>query len=223
MKIAKTLLIVTALSPVSAFAGVCDFWNSDKFWTSASSETVEACLEVQHGQTGVVGEWTTPIQLAASFATDATAISALIESGANVSLTDEYGVTPLHIAAGFNANAIIVDALLMAGATHTAQDIDGQTPLHTAASGNDISVITALIIAGADINALDKNNRTPLHIAAVLFSDPTLLDTLIAAGANRDIKDRFGFVPFDYIKNVASLQSTSTYQLMKPASQAGKN
>lgn len=81
-------------------------------------------------------------------------INTLLESGADVKMTDSQGVTPLHLAAG-NGLTNLVPRLITAGADINAHDSlkkngkGHETPLHRAAAGGHLEVLKQLISSGA--------------------------------------------------------------------------
>jgi ankyrin repeat protein len=113
--------------------------------------------------------------------TPATAvIEALLEAGADLTLTSDDGTTPLMVAAGlgrctFNPNInrggrspsaeAAVTVLLDAGAEINAVNEADFTALHGAAFRGLNEVIKILVDRGADINARDYRGRTPFRIA----------------------------------------------------------
>ena len=80
---------------------------------------------------------------------------ALIQAGADVSISDCNGKAPIHY-----ANADLIPALVKAGADINQQDLDGNTALHCAAS---TSTINALIENGADLTVINRSNRSCLE------------------------------------------------------------
>lgn len=70
---------------------------------------------------------------------------------------------------------------------------DGDTCLHIAARRDDLRSIALLLKAGANVNDLGDMNTTPLHCAR----NPSVISTLLAAGASTTIRDDFGRLPLD--------------------------
>jgi hypothetical protein len=79
---------------------------------------------------------------------------------------------------------------------------DGRTALHVAASQSDCASVVALLGAGAAVNTQDHAGNIPLHLA---FSDYErrpdvefpVFHALVAAGADRSIRNREGRTPYD--------------------------
>ena len=147
------------------------------------------------------------------------AVTAHLNSGADVNARDQCGYTPLHFAAAFNSNPAVVKTLLNAGADLQAADYEwGATPLHWGAwSSKNPSVITALLDNDADPNAQDKGGGTSLHAAAFNNSNPAILNVLLDAGAKTDIRDKdSNKTPLDYAEENSALKGTNAYRrLMK--------
>ena len=95
------------------------------------------------------------------------------------------GFTPLLFAAreGLAESARL---LLKAGADVNVKAADGTSALALAAMSGQTEVAEVLIEHGADLNAADSG-YAPLH-AAVLRADQPLLKTLIAKGANLNVR-----------------------------------
>lgn len=70
-----------------------------------------------------------------------------------------------------------------------------QAPLHIAAGNNDMAIVNALLKAKADPNILTSGDYTPLHEIA---EDPGKIEiayTLLNAGADVNLVDRYGETP----------------------------
>jgi cytohesin len=110
----------------------------------------------------------------------------LLEAGADVDATDNWGDTPLHDA----DTAEIARLLLEAGAEVNAPNKYGKTPLHKA----DTAEIARLLLeAGAEVNATDNDGETPLHLARTAEEARLLLE----AGAEVNATDNYGDTPLD--------------------------
>ena len=130
--VAVTGLVITLLS-AAIHQSDCTDWNSkDFFWTAASAEDVQACLQAGADPNARNEYGFTPLHLAALWG-EADAIAALVEAGADPNAWDEYGETPLHTAARHFFKADTIAALIEAGADPNARDEHGGTPLHAAA------------------------------------------------------------------------------------------
>ncbi len=121
----------------------------------------------------------TPL-LRAAKAGDVPAIKLLLAHGANVELSNIYGMTPLMAAAGLGSNEIdtrgrfktqaqaieSIDLLVKAGADVNAREPrGGQTALHAAALWGWNDVIKDLVAHNADLRAQDAKGKTPLDAA----------------------------------------------------------
>nr|XP_027223762.1 serine/threonine-protein phosphatase 6 regulatory ankyrin repeat subunit A-like [Penaeus vannamei] len=118
----------------------------------------------------------------------------LLQSGVDVSVTDQDGRQPLLWAASAgSADAIL--ALVNAGASVSAEDKDGLTALHCAASRGHLDCLDCLVtLCGAEVDTLDSNGCTPLFYAVTLgHADCTQL--LLHHGAHTDRQDRKGRTP----------------------------
>ena len=109
-----------------------------------------------------------------------------------------WGWTPLHLAARSNPDPDVVRALAEAGADLGARGDEsyrkGNTPLHYAGENPNPAVAAALLDAGADVNTLSETG-TPLHEAAANASNRTVIELLIAAGADVNAYGSNGYTP----------------------------
>jgi ankyrin repeat protein len=76
---------------------------------------------------------------------------------------------------------------------------DGDTCLHIAAFAGDVRSVVLLLKAGLDVNAVGDMECTPLHYAA-LKKRQEIIDILLAAGASRDIRNRFDKLPLEWLE-----------------------
>ena len=163
----------------------------------------------------------TPLHHAARDGEDASAIELLLAAGADVDARGRFGGTPLHWAVRDNDSTAVVAALLAAEADVNAQDGDGSTSLQLAVTSNpNPAVFEVLLAGGADMQEgpallyyaarnpaafeallaagvdLDVNadGRMLLHVAAG-GHDTTVLDLLLAAGADVNARDQYGETP----------------------------
>jgi ankyrin repeat protein len=102
-------------------------------------------------------------------------LTALIEGGVPVNLTNARGDTLLILAA-YRQHADTVDALLRLGADTARVNDNGQTALVSAVFRNNAQIVTALLAAGADPNlgahtALAVARQFDLPEMEALFAD----------------------------------------------------
>ena len=58
-----------------------------------------------------------------------------------------------------------------------------------AVAGNDVAMLRLLLSLGASVNQVDQQGETALmHAALIDFGDTAVIDTLLAAGADRDVR-----------------------------------
>lgn len=82
--------------------------------------------------------------------------------------------------------------------------------LHYAAQVSALKCIQSLVKVDADINQQDYKGRTPLHFAAYWNIHDDIVETLLAAGADKSLSNIEGKIPFDYAV------SHSMRQLLRP-------
>ncbi len=148
----------------------CDTWNSQEFFSQATAEDVEKC--VQGGADPEAGDvlGRTPLHHAAAFNDNPDVTARLVELGADLEarvygLELEFEWRPLHSAARYNTNPDVTARLVELGADLEAGDVFGRTPLHHAAAGADPDVITRLVELGADGTARADYGRTAWDLA----------------------------------------------------------
>jgi ankyrin repeat protein len=181
MKIVLYLLILIGLS--SAHAG-----SYDDFFRAVMSDNPRTIRQLaergfdpntrdERGQPGIIR---------ALHADSSSAALALAQLPAtNVDDRNQAGETALMVAA-LKGEMEVFEALLARGA---AADHEGWTPLHYAASGASMPALRRLLARGVRVDPRAPNGRTPLMMA-VLFADEEVIDALLAAGADRSLRDR---------------------------------
>ena len=97
---------------------------------------------------GFGGTAAVTLVMSAAFEGEADTVQALVDAGANVSLSNENGWTAL-LSASACGHVEAVKALLRAGADANAADKSGDTPLKVAAKEGHVEVIALLQAAGA--------------------------------------------------------------------------
>src|SRR5690606_6155281 len=91
------------------------------------------------------------------------------------------------------------DWLIAAGADTEARDQLGQTALHLAAPNRRLHAVAALVEGGARLDAVDELGRTPLMRALAASAQPELIELLLAAGADPDLRDAHGWTTLHYL------------------------
>ena len=134
----------------------------------------------------------TPLQWVSHCGYD-TGLKMLIDAGANLNVTDEFGRTPLHWAAG-SQHSVCVQTLVGAGSDPNIADDRGETPLHEAACTGHDECIQTLVESGANPNITEIRGRTPLH-TATYYDREKCVQKLIDVGATPDVPDKKGQTP----------------------------
>lgn len=140
----------------------------------------------------------TVLDIAAQGNMDERTLSLLTAKGLKVTDVDSSGRQAIHF-----ASVKSVPILVAAGADVNAIDSDGRTALHYAAKAGQNAVVAELLNKSASVFIQDNKGRTPLHSAAMSKNGEAVIETLLAAGASRTMRDNDGntagdLAPDDY-------------------------
>lgn len=141
----------------------------------------------------------------AAMAGDVQTAKTLVAAGAKpdhkMKLLGQFVSTPL-ITAAVNDDVAMAEFLISKGANPNEVDTDGLTALDWATLTNHANVVQTLIARGARINHVDNFGMTPLlYAASVDFGDTTVLEKLIAAGADVKAKNKQGQTALDLARS----------------------
>ena len=121
---------------------------------------------------------------------EARIVQKLVQSGADVTVTDSCGWTPLHWACitSIDGKRKVSYLLQCDPSAVRARDASGDMPLHKAALHGRTDVISILIQHGADIHDKGLFGRTPLHCASNK-GNVACIKELVKLGANLESTD----------------------------------
>jgi ankyrin repeat protein len=96
----------------------------------------------------------------------------------------------------------MAEQLLSRGADPNLGDEQALVPLDWAVLGNHLEVVQLLLAKGAKVNHLDKLGMTPLlYAASIDFGNTAVVEKLLAAGADRTIKNETGRTALDLARD----------------------
>ena len=212
------LALPNVAAPTHAQTLDCRNWLSEEFFTKATYEDVQNCVDNNDMNLDSVGDSRlTPLHIAARYGADPAVIEGLInlqiaatydvgslekedsiKSAAVVNSKDAYGLTPMHFAVAGSENPEVIDVLQRYGADPNSRDEYGLTPMHVAARFTaNPQVIEKLVSLDAATNSKDIFGLTPLHWAAVGNENREVIDVLLRFGADPNLKDFNGRTPLD--------------------------
>lgn len=113
---------------------------------------------------------------------DSETVRILVEGGADVGATNDFGDPALHAAIG-GENREIVRILVTAGTDVDAKNSFGETALHSAILKGDSESVRILVEAGADVDITDAFGDSALS-RAVHEGNKKILQILANAGNN---------------------------------------
>ncbi|MBS0606227.1 MAG: ankyrin repeat domain-containing protein [Verrucomicrobia bacterium] len=143
-------------------------------------------------------------------------VKLLIESKADLNVTDNLKDTPLH-AACMHGHLEAAKLLIAAGADIHAKGGQGCTPLHNACREGHLQVVRFLIQEKSNVNALTNLRNSPLHLAS-RNGHFDIIKLLFGEGANIYIKNKRGKTPLNvarkpeirqFLQNVLTAPQTS--------------
>jgi ankyrin repeat protein len=116
-------------------------------------------------------------------------VEALIEAGATVDVTNDFGTTPLTEAIKLG-DVRLVRMLLDAGADPDSPNQDMQTVLMLASNIGLLEIAELLIARGADVNAVETFRGQNALMWAAGQGHPDIVDLLLANGADAELDRR---------------------------------
>jgi ankyrin repeat protein len=151
-------------------------------------------------------------------------VEGLLQHGADVNTSDEYGRTALHFTAldedrevyesrhpndpGGIVKENIAKLLLSWGANVNAQTENGKTALHVANEQGYLTVVDVLLKFGVNIDCKDEDGRTALHTATKREHEDIFV-ALLEHGSDINIMDKDNRTPLNIAMN--SVYSFDSY------------
>lgn len=127
-------------------------------------------------------------------------ISKYINSGKNLELKDNWGRTALFFAL-WNAKPNIVSKLLVSGADANTKDENEESIFYQAIAWDMYDIADQLLESGANIDIFNGSqySETALHYC-VMKNKPECVKFLISRGANKNLKDSFGYTVYERVQ-----------------------
>jgi len=139
----------------------------------------------------------------AAMAGDVEIAGALVDAGAKIQRMKILGtflVSPLNYTTTLDSLPM-VEFLIGKGGDPNEVDADKISNLAWAAIANRVSIVQSLLAHGAQVNTVDRFGMTPLlYAASINHGDTTVMEKLIAAGADTTAKNKEGLTAFDLAK-----------------------
>lgn len=128
---------------------------------------------------------------------DTAQIANYIKQGIDINQANAKGFTPLILAV-YNNNTQAVLLLIKSGAKVGAQDMAGNTALMGATFKGYVEMVDILVKEGrANVNQVNANGASALIFAST-FGQAEIVQKLLRAGADREIKDGRGKTAKDH-------------------------
>lgn len=115
-----------------------------------------------------------------------TALTLMMNAGADVNVVSVFGETPLHDAARKNW-LFGIERLLAAGADLEWPNQHGYTPLHWAGYHGHQAAVDVLMAKGADPHSRNERHWTVMHTAC-WFGLVDIVETMLSWGADHNLK-----------------------------------
>jgi uncharacterized protein len=144
-------------------------------------------------------------------------ICALVESGANPNIRDEFGDSPLNLLANSHGSVFgnldfipAIKSLLDAGAKIDQKSrSEGLTPLHQALESCNENIAMFLIEKGANCNSKDRKGRSILMTGLKRCTEQLVIK-LLSKGASVDDISKASKHPISYLPYAASVELIQT-------------
>ena len=119
-------------------------------------------------------------------------VDLLVDAGADLDATNDYGIAPLALACD-NGSGAMVTRLLEAGADPDLPRSTGETPLMTCARTGALGAVTALLATGVDVNAAESWHGQTALMWAVGERHTAVARALVDRGADIHARSSAGY------------------------------
>ena len=158
------------------------------------------------------------LQCRHNFYDQETILSLLVDYGANLMLTDAFGMSVLHhFAGGCDLDTLVILLENIGGDINYRNENGGNTALHyiCCSQTKSVSIMRTLLKYGADPNIQNSNGNTPLHLCANRRLTK-LIQLLIEYSADVNIQNNFGETPLHYTCFYFCLDVKETHSIIHP-------
>ncbi|OJJ78555.1 uncharacterized protein ASPGLDRAFT_182453 [Aspergillus glaucus CBS 516.65] len=181
------------------FTALHSLCETNGYSKSIPSECVEVLLNAGADVHVKTPDGSTALHYACKYSTNL--VKPLLEAGADPTAENDAGETPLHTD-GTTDNELL--PLLLGTGTvdiNRPRSTDGKTPLLCRLKGMYSKSVVAFLEYKPDVNATDTEGNGALHVA---LNDrhikTSVIDALLCAGADPNLKNRHGNTPFHVMK-----------------------
>lgn len=142
-------------------------------------------------------------------------VDTLLEKGADITIQNGRSLTPLFVAVNVQKTDLVKKLIEKGADVNTIDPISGNSLLIVAIINNDIRTLEALLepkVQGkpvADINAKNTNGTTALLSAVERGAQPLIIELLLEAGADVNVKNLKGMSPIHYAVDTGNVAAVS--------------
>ena len=151
-----------------------------------------------------------------------TILSLLVDYGADLRMTDAFGMSVLHhFVGGCDLDALVFLLENIGDHINYRNENGGNTALHyiCCSQRKSVAIMRTLLKYGADPNIQNSNGNTPLHLCANRRL-PKLIQLLVEYNADVNIQNNFGETPLHYTGFFFYYNHKETHSIIHPKSRS---